>query len=344
MPAPASCAGLDSGRTRAHHGVGMTGDLPPAEVLEAFGLAGGEVRGLGEGACWAVSAEVPVVVKRLRFPSPDEGVRWEVELRAAAREAGWPVATPVLTRDGRASVSVGGETWTCEGWLGGVRREPGSAAGWRIHGRLLARLHRDLAQADPGLQRPGMGKVWELDVLTQAAGAGAFNGLVAAFALEHGELAAAIRRERYRNLRELSRLGYPELPEQPIHGDFSPRNLLWREGLLGGVVDWEFARRDAAICDLAPLLVPFEPLDGRWARALFEGYASVRPLTNQEFALLPALVRAALLWWVAVQLIRWRRTGGGVPQIARTMTVRFPAFERFALELGALRLNAMGPG
>jgi hypothetical protein len=68
----------------------------------------------------------------------------------------------------------------------------------------------------------------------------------------------------------------------------------------------------------------------------------VRPVSNQEFGLLPALVRASLLWWVTVLLIGWRLGRGGEAGIARTMTVRLPAFERFALELGALRLEVRG--
>lgn len=321
----------------------MTAHDPPPRVLESFGLTGSSTTRLGAGDCWLVATEPPVVLKRRRLPGSADGVAWEEGLRTAARRAGWPVALAAAP-GGLSVVCLDGEAWTCEEWLDGGRREPASPAGWRIHGRLLGRLHRDLAEADPGSQRPGMGKVWELDVVTQAAGVGSFNGLVAAFAREHGELAAAIRRERYRNLRELARLGYPELPEQPIHGDFAPGNLLWQDGTLAGVLDWEFARRDAAMCDLAPLLMPFEPLDAGLARALLEGYGAVRPISNREFALLPGLVRASLLWWVTGHLIRWRIEGAGVERIARTMTLRFPAFERFALELGALRLNLTGPG
>lgn len=315
----------------------MVGDVPPLEVLAGFGLAGREALALGGPGCWVVSGERRWLLKRRRLPGPPEGWSWEVGAREALGAMGWPTASGLVALDGAPCVVAGGDFWTCEELLPGMPRGLRSVASWRVHGRLLARLHRDLAALAPGAQRPGLGKVWELDVLTEAAGVGPFNGLLAAFEMEYGELARAIRRERYRNLRELSRLGYPDLREQPIHGDFSPGNVLWLGGELAGVVDWEFARRDAALCDFAALLMPFGPLEMRFAQALFDGYASLRPVSNQEFGLLPALVRASLLWWVTVLLVGWRLGRGGEVGIARTMRVRLPAFERFALDLGGLR-------
>lgn len=320
----------------------MDSDSPPGEVIAAFGLSGKDVLPAGEAGCWVVPGEPAFLLKRRRLPGPAAGLAWEMALREALGGAGWPTARGVPARGGGAGFVGEGASWTCEVLRPGAPRTPRTVAAWRVHGRLLARLHRDLAALDPGEQRPGLGKTWELDVLTEAAGVGTFNRLVAAFEAEHGELARLIRRERYRNLRELARLGYPELPEQPIHGDFSPKNLLWTGGELSGVIDWEFARRDAALCDFAALMMPFGPLEMPFARALFDGYASVRPVSNQEFGLLPALVRASLLWWVTVLLIGWRLGRGGEAGIARTMTVRLPAFERFALELGALRQEVRG--
>ena len=324
--------------------VPVTANEPPDVVLAAYGLAGAPSTPLDGGQAWAVRAEPPVVVKRRRLPASSAGAEWEAELRRLAAAAGWPAGGIVRTVDGAAAVTgtAGSATWTCETWLPGKRREVRSVAGWRIVGRLLGRLHSDLSRSDPGTQRPGLGKAWELDVLTEAAGAGTFNRLVAAFGHAYPEVAAAVRRERYRNLRELARLGYPDLPEQPIHGSFSPGHLLWTGGELTGVIGWEFARRDAAMCDLAPLLMPDGPLELPFAQALFEGYAAVRPVSNQEFGLLPALVRAWLLWQVTVLLIGWRLAGGDPAGVVHTMEERFPAFERYALELGMLRANVTG--
>jgi len=57
--------------------------------------------------------------------------------------------------------------------------------------------------------------------------------------------------------------------------------------------------------------------------------------------LLPALVRASLLWWVALLLVGWRLTGDAPAGIQRTMNQRFPAFDAFEPEVRALAQRAM---
>jgi Ser/Thr protein kinase RdoA (MazF antagonist) len=104
------------------------------------------------------------------------------------------------------------------------------------------------------------------------------------------------------------------------------------------LLDFDQSRRDAHVADIAPLLMPHMPLDLPLARALLDGYQSVRPLSDAEWDLLPALVRAALLWWVAWVLVEWRKTKDEPGAIFRTMTVRFPAFE--AAEAGFRTLRA----
>lgn len=46
------------------------------------------------------------------------------------------------------------------------------------------------------------------------------------------------------------------------HGDFSPFNVLWRDGRPTGVIDWDFAQPGAAITDLAYLAWQVVPLQG----------------------------------------------------------------------------------
>jgi len=317
----------------------------PVEVLEAFELGGAPGEPLPGGHVnrhWRVVAGGgTVVIQRHGWRRNQAGIAWERGLTVLAGERGWPV--PLLVRAARRALTVEAEgtSWTCHAWLEGETRS-GDSPGWRnIQGRLLARLHRDIASFEAGGQRPGSGKTWELDALVEPAGSGSFNALVAELGREYPELAAGVRRQRYRSLRELSRLRYPDLPEHPIHGDFSPGNLLFRDGRLTGVLDFEFARRDAWVCDLAPLVMPFGPLEPRLAAGLFEGYQAVRQLTEQEWTLLPALVRASLLWWVAVLLVRWRVGGGEPDGIARTIGERFPAFDAYEPELRALGRRAL---
>lgn len=309
----------------------MIDQLVPAEVLEAFECPGAAPTLLEGGVMnrdWRVETPGgPVVLRRYNRVRTAPTILWEHAIIGFAQERGWPVPNPIVTPAGTTLLAEADRYWSASAFLEG---EPGleeSAGMRRIYGRLLARLHNDLASFDLDGQRPGFGKTWELDVMVEAAGAGTFNDLLAVFSRDYPELGSLVRRQRYRSLRELSRLHYPDLPDRPIHGDFEPKNLLFKDGQLSAVLDFDQARRDALICDIAPLLMPFQPLDTRLCAAFLEGYQSVRPLSDAEWDLLPALVRASLLWWVAFLLVRWRTQGGEPAGIARTMNQRFPAFD-----------------
>lgn len=316
------------------------GEVPEA-VLNEWGLSGGRVTRLEGGRMnrhWLAEKDGErLVVRRYHASRGVEGVLWEQALTAHLGRKGWPVAAAKAGMSASSVFGFDGAAWSVAPFLDGEPGDAESVAMRTIHGRLLGRLHNDMASLEGRVQRPGLGKTWELDVLVEPAGAGGFNALLAAFGREYSELAGRIRRERYRSLRELSRLHYPDLPDRPIHGDFHPWNLLFREGQLSGVLDFDQCRLDALACDIAPLLMPFQPLEPRLAAAFFSGYESVRPLSEGEWEILPALVRAALLWWVAHLLVRWRVDGEAPAGIARTMTERFPAFDAYEPTLRGLR-------
>ena len=50
---------------------------------------------------------------------------------------------------------------------------------------------------------------------------------------------------------EISRGPAPVLPEVLVHGDFHPGNVLWRQGKVSGVVDWQAACTGPAVIDVA---------------------------------------------------------------------------------------------
>lgn len=303
----------------------------PGEVVSAFGLEDAHLEPVRSGLYnrhWLAAAGGATTVLRCYHAArTSAAVAWEQSLVEHAATRNWPVASPLRSAAGATLVEADGALWAAMPYRGGV---PGSAerpGHYHILGRLLARLHQDLASFEPESQRPGAGKTWELDAWVAPADAGTFNELLTLFGREYPDLASVIRRQRYRNLRDLSRLHYPDLPDRPIHGDFQRDNLLWEDGNLTGLLDFDLCRRDALVCDIAPLLVPHMPLDLRLAAALIEGYQAVRPLSDLEWDVLPSLVRSSLLLWVSHLLVGWRLNGLPPDGIARTMTLRFPAFE-----------------
>jgi homoserine kinase type II len=74
-------------------------------------------------------------------------------------------------------------------------------------------------------------------------------------------------------------------PETLIHGDLFRDNVLWRDGDITALLDFESASRGSAAFDLAVTMLAWcfgDALSPELAAALGEGYASVRPLSADE--------------------------------------------------------------
>jgi homoserine kinase type II len=331
------------------------------EALEAFGLADAETARLPGGkrnTHWRVTPrESPELVLRRYHPQRTRrAVEWEFALLARAAADGWPVAQP-RTVGGRAVVEAHGSIWSLFPLLPGERPAAATSAFAGIIGRLLARLHQGLGRSDGNdaldSQRPGFGSAWELDQFVVGDGHASFNALLLQFAGEHAELGRQVRALKYHSLRELARLHYGDMPAQPIHGDFSPDNLLFTGPQLTGLLDFDSARRDALAFDVAQSLwqccpSPSNPdaISSSLAGAFLQGYAGHRPLTEADAVLIVPLIRAALLGFVLWRMLNWAAGADpdrAVASIARTLQRRLPALDAAGRELEAA-VRAAGAG
>ncbi|MEX6508093.1 homoserine kinase [Jiella sp. M17.18] len=101
-----------------------------------------------------------------------------------------------------------------------------------------------------------------------------------------------------------------DLPAGVIHADLFPDNVFFLAGELSGLIDFYFACNDLLAYDLAIGLCAwcFEP-DGSYnvtkGRALVEGYAGVRPLTEAEIEAFPVLCRGASIRFLLTRLYDW---------------------------------------
>ena len=303
----------------------------PDEVLGAWGFEGARLsqfeRGLINTHWLAERGEERVVFRRYNAVRTRETALWEQDLAAFAASRGWPTAPTLPSNRGERLVEHGGRLWSALPFRPGKELMTGDAAYYRRLGELIARLHVDLAEFPVAGQRPGFGTTVELDAWVRPYDSASFEELAELLNAEDAELGAALRRERERSLRELQDAGYGSLPPLPVHGDFQDFNLLWTGDELTGLLDFDFARRDAQVCDLATMLVPFLPLDPNLAAALFAGYRTVRELSEAERAVTRLLPRALLLVWVALLLAGWRDDpASGLPGgVRRTLRRRLPA-------------------
>lgn len=213
---------------------------------------------------------------------------------ALAAAAELPVPRLVPTRDGRPSSVLDARIVRVLTWL------PGSEAGvtrmpLRAGGELLGRLSRALAT----LEHPGADRVlpWDLARVPELAGSTSDERLRAAisrFAAEVSPVLAAA-------------------PQQIVHGDFHPGNVLVDEsGAISGVVDFGDVSRTARVCDVGVALGYLIPDDaaGDAVRDEFvAGFESVVPLTADERSVIPGLVVGRQIQRIVINEELGRRTG-----------------------------------
>jgi Ser/Thr protein kinase RdoA (MazF antagonist) len=185
-----------------------------------------------------------------------------------------------------------------------------------------------------GEQRAGFGRMWELDYYL--GNPHPLNELLREFAEAHNDLAWAVRGQRYRNLRELSRLGYGDLPDGFGHFDFHHDNLLFSKGELTGLIDFDSSHVDARVGDIATSVAldcieppTYNAIDPEAMRAFLAGYVEGSVLSEQELALIVPLVRSWIVGAAAGRIAQWLAAPDDrvLLKIRRTVEHRIPAFE-----------------
>jgi homoserine kinase type II len=284
-------------------------------VLGRFGVTDPSIRDIRTGRVnkhWRVETDAGThVLRRYNERRSASAIHYEHEVLRHLAGKGWPVAT-ALPAAGRSdtAVEIGGRHYALFRLLPGWPAPYTNPRYARLKGRLLARLHQDMATWEPPGQRDGFGRVWELDVYVGAQTQfDTFNELLMAFGQAYTDLARVIRSQKYAMLRELSTLGYGELPPVPGHFDFHGDNLLFLRGELTGLLDLDLVRLDARVADIATsialdCLAPpaYNEIDPAAACAFVGGYAEHTPLSDAELQLLAPLMRAFIVWLVAWRL------------------------------------------
>jgi homoserine kinase type II len=325
-------------------------------VLDRFGVTDASIRDIRTGRVnkhWRVETDAETyVLRRYNERRSVSAIQYEHEVLRHLAGKGWPVAT-ALPAGGRSdmAVEIGGRHYALFRLLPGRPAPYTSPRYARLKGRLLARLHQDMATWEPPGERDGFGRVWELDIYVGAQTQfDTFNELLMAFGQTYTDLARVIRSQKYAMLRELSTLGYGELPPVPGHFDFHGDNLLFQRGELTGLLDLDLVRLDARVADIATsvaldCLAPpaYNEIDPAAACAFVGGYAEHTPLSDAELQLLVPLMRAFIVWLVAWRLSQWAEGERGdepLRSIQRSVSTRFPSFVRQREELEAAVLQA----
>lgn len=296
------------------------GDL--AAVLEPYGLkARGRPQVLTAPGARGVALRVRtadgvVVVKR--YKDTVDGPAVEIEHTVLEALAGSGIAAPRVRRDrdGRSSQVVDGRCHAVYDYVAGYRHPHELLmAGMdrrqleRIAGGLLASVHLALepvtvpASTKLGFHGRKGERVRDLEWFTERLRA-----------------SPAPRRVRAWMEASLWRLGETfadeDLPRTVVHGDFGPYNLLVRRNAVPVIVDFELARLDWRLVDVATALPRFAQRRRRFdmgaARRVLTAYREASGASQEEIRFVPDM-----LAFLSLQraIIAWERSAGpdGLP-------------------------------
>lgn len=319
------------------------------EALRAFGIT--EVSDLEpldhshEHEHWRV--EVPGVgVRVLRRYHPRQtqaSVAYEHRLLHFLASRDWPVA-PAIVASGGSQLETEAGRWALFPMRPGEPPED-SQRSMQRKGAILALLHNDLRDWDEG-QRPGFGRITDLDTPLRLDGFADFDALVAWFALTDPDRAARLEDMRALTVALLDRLGYGDLPDGVVYFDCRDGNILFEENDVTGLLGFDAAHRDARVADLGRTLVTDAWMDGWRLHAFVAGYqAHAEPqLSLAEATLLAPMMLAAELWTTAMRLAMSDRHPAPwlTEAIHESLDTRLPKLEAAQVELALVIKAAAG--
>ena len=232
---------------------------------------------------------VLTVFERLSF----EQLPFYLALMQHLAARGIPVPAPQADAQGRILHTLRGKPAAVVTRLKGRNQLAPQVADCAQVGDMLARMH--LAGQDYAAQQPNLrGLAWWVETVP----------VVKPYLT--AEQAELIESElRYQQALAAS-ADYAALPRGPVHADLFRDNVMFDGPRLSGFFDFYFAGCDTFGFDIAVCLndwcidLASGALDDARADAFVTAYDAVRPLTETELRLLPALLRAAAMrFWLS---------------------------------------------
>jgi homoserine kinase type II len=214
-------------------------------------------------------------------------------------KSGVSCPTPVHDREGRVLQVLAGRPAAIVTFLSGYSLRKPFPVHCQALGAALANLH------ESGLSFPLKRE--------NALSLSGWSKLFEAIGSAGDKLLPGMTANIERQLESLHRDWPRNLPAGVIHADLFPDNVFFLNDKVSGVIDFYFACNDLLAYDLAICLNAwcFEPdraFNVTKARALLNGYNSVRPLTPEELSALPLLARGSALRFLLTRLYDWFNT------------------------------------
>jgi Ser/Thr protein kinase RdoA (MazF antagonist) len=207
----------------------------------------------------------------------------------------YKIPTPILARPRRLSVKLGNKTFCLYKYIEGSLKNKTSVRDAYLVGQMVASYNNivESSNLDNGVRRTGGDEInsvfSELRKKREVA-KGKKNPYDALFIDIEG---------RFENmLKQLTLRHYYKMKKYPLHYDITLANILWKNGQISGVIDFENLSHEkgALIMELAATLyccikgnVGWKT-DFRLSNSLLKGYKSRRAISAEDCALLPGLL------------------------------------------------------
>ncbi len=303
------------------------------EVLSGYGLTG--YRGHRAVAAGTINTNLAVELQggtyflRINEGKAPADVARETAIVEHLSGRGLPVPRPLRAQGGEAWVSWRGLLVSLFPWVTGKVLQRSELHPQQAHqaGAALARLHQvgaDFPDTSPGRYEPE-----EIARRFATIQAGASGDLELAAAVD--ELGPALARLQTSRARSL--------PLGLIHGDLFIDNVLFHEGSLSAILDFEQASWGRLSYDLAVSVLAFgfgrEDFRPDITRAFIEGYTGMRPLELEERESFTDELRFAACRFAVTRItdVYLRRHAGAPPgKDFRRYLQRLRAIERASRE------------
>lgn len=330
----------------------LTGtDALAAEISAAYGLDRPH-RWSDLGGSWTTNLRLdfhdrePLVARIHRAYSATDRLLAVQAARAAVAAAGLPAVRPLRAADGSSYVRLGNgrlaEVEPFVAWNERMNTAPRLEAGFGVFGRLHDALRNATIPAAGRTTIAANHLHSELAVVASRRGATRVQGW-------HDGALSRLADEVVRHLEVVDRAERPLLPgqvRQVVHGDFWDNNIVFRDGELAAVLDFDFMAARPRIDDLALtvyffLLEPGKALptaaDRAQVRRLVDAYdaGTTKPLSAEERAMLPLAIARQPAWslghWVNVldehdARQHFGQVGAEFP-VARAVLAELPAWQ-----------------
>ena len=229
-------------------------------------------------------------------------MKYEHAILDAADSGGLPVAAPCRTKTGDSFACIEDDIYELFPWIEGTPFDPRSLSELNSLATTVALFHRSTS----AIIRHKEGQSREDDPDRLVAD-------LVRFVPDANPRFAAVIKDRLAVLQDEVQRRYPGLPQAVIHGDLHPGNVLFRDGRVAALFDFDWANRQERIRDVGDCILFFcadraEPFDTEdiWsltqamridtarAATFASGYAGISQIRRSEIDAMPIVL--SLRW------------------------------------------------